>query len=105
MINTLKRRTPCSGFSHSPLEGESRKPNRQVKADSVGGAFSVACPPTNSPAGFALASLTPPQGGSEIQYAPFVGFFNNSLKWEAITLFPKDHTINTKTEIHFANAL
>ena len=47
----------------------------------------MASPPTNSPAGFALASLTgfplgkpDPQGGSEIRDAPSEGFFNSPEK-------------------------
>ena len=62
---------------HSPLEGESKRPSGLCEGRFGGGSFSVACPPTNSPAGFALVSLTPPQGGSEIRCAPSVDFFNS----------------------------
>ena len=61
-----------------PLRGV-EEVERFVRRPIRWGSFSVACPPTNSPAGFALASLTPPQGGSEIQYAPLMDFFNNPL--------------------------
>ena len=58
---------------HSPLEGESQKPSREATADAVGGILSpkaarlatVPLPPTGSPAGCALVSPTPPQGGSD----------------------------------------
>ena len=65
---------------HSPLEGESKRPSGLCEGRFGGGSFSVACPPTNSPAGFALVSLTPPQGGSEIRCALSVDFFNNPLR-------------------------
>ena len=58
---------------HSPLEGESKRPSGLREGRFGGGSFSVACPPTNSPAGFALVSLSgfplgkpDPQGGSEL---------------------------------------
>ena len=69
-------------WNHSPLEGESRKPNRQVKADSVGGDFPLWHVPP--PARLRTPSLpcrlplkggvipfclldNDPQGGSELQ--------------------------------------
>ena len=50
---------------NSPLEGESQRPSALCEGRCGGGSFSVACPPTESLAGFALSSSTPPQGGSE----------------------------------------
>ena len=57
---------------HSPLEGESRKPNRQVKADSVGGHSTEKAPPTGATSDYVLVLPTiphssigiDPQGGS-----------------------------------------
>ena len=63
-----------------------RKPSRQMRADSVGGHATEKAPPTNSPAGFALASLSgfplgkpDPQGGSEIQCVPSMRLFEQLL--------------------------
>ena len=69
--------------NHSPLEGESQKPSRQAMADAVGGPTNTrhlaagsasdrhsqgaAFPPSGSTAGFALASPTPPPGGSDLE--------------------------------------
>ena len=63
---------------HSPLEGESQKPSREATADAVGGILSPKAarlatfppPPTGSPAGCALGSPTPPQGGSDTKEGP-----------------------------------
>ena len=65
---------------HSPLEGESTRQGRSPQASWWGDT-----PQKSSPHRIGLrtnrsASSTPPQGGSEIQHAPFVGFFNNPLQ-------------------------
>ena len=60
----IKKQPPQKRIN-SPLEGESQRPSDLCEGRCGGGSFSVACPPTESLAGFALSSSTPPQGGSE----------------------------------------
>ena len=65
-------------FFTPPLRGSSRSRAPCAKADAWGDDSKIGkSPPTGATSGFALVLPTPPQGGSEIQRAPYVVFFNN----------------------------